>query len=172
MLFWCRARLSAPFVDWRLIDTHTEVIGDEFLQVRRGTYVVLELRPILRASTVMYIQERVEGQGILAHGCVGVKPQWVVPDGAEETWQLVVGSMEDVGAAYDGVVAMVWDLCWEMSDDDEYLFDEDTNKRVLVYDVVILGSTWVFYGAEWNILYHHLSQWASTTHDNVWYDNV
>ena len=41
MLFRCGASLSAPFVDWRLIGTHAEVMGDEFLRVRRGTYVVL-----------------------------------------------------------------------------------------------------------------------------------
>ena len=57
--------------------------------------------------------------------------------------------------------------------DEERMMDEDINERVLVYNVVVLGSGQVFDGAEWNILYHHLSRWASTTHDNVvWYDNV
>ena len=41
-----------------------------------------------------------------------------------------------------------------------------------MYDVVILGSTQVFDFVEWDILYHHLSRWATTARDNVWYDNV
>ena len=79
--------------------------------------------------------------------------------------------MVDVGTAYHGVVAMVWDWRWEM-DEDEYLYDENTNSRDLVYYVVIQSSSQIFDGAEWDILYHHLSRWASTAHDNVWYDNV
>ena len=42
MLFRCGAILSAPFVDWRLVGTHVEVRGDEFLRVRRGVYMTLE----------------------------------------------------------------------------------------------------------------------------------
>ena len=100
-----------------------------------------------------------------------LKPQWVVPCCVEDTWRVRVGSMRDTGAAYNGVVALVWDSGMEVPDE-EHMMDEVTNERVLVYNAVILGSTHVFDGAEWDILYHHLSQWASTAHGNVWYDNV
>ena len=45
--------------------------------------------------------------------------------------------MEDVGAAYDGVVAMVWDARWEMPDEDDWFYDADNNDKDLVYDVVV-----------------------------------
>ena len=82
-----------------------------------------------------------------------------------------VGSMDNVGTAYHGLVAMVWDSRWEM-DKEEYLYDEVTNARDLWYDVDILGSTQVFERTGWDILYHHLSRWATTPRDNVWYDIV
>ena len=67
-----------------------------------------------------------------------------------------VGSMDDEGLVYDGLVAVVWDWSWEIPGDEDVLY-EDNNDRVLVYDLVILGSTRVFDCAEWDILYHHLS---------------
>ena len=79
--------------------------------------------------------------------------------------------MVNVGTAYHGFVAMVWDSRWKM-DWEEHLLDADTPVWDLVYDVVILGSTPVFDGAERDILYHPLSRWATTPHDSVWYDNV
>ena len=82
-----------------------------------------------------------------------------------------VGSVVTGDTVYHGLVAMVWDLGWEM-DKDEYLLDKDTDARDLVYDLVILGSTQVFERSGWDVLYHHLSQWATTPGDNVWYDNV
>ena len=52
MLFRCGARLSAPFIDWRLVGTHVEVTGNEFLWVSRGAYVTLELRRLLSGSSM------------------------------------------------------------------------------------------------------------------------
>ena len=46
VLFWCGARLSAPFIDRQLVGTHVEVKGDEFLRMRRGAYVTLESQPM------------------------------------------------------------------------------------------------------------------------------
>ena len=101
-----------------------------------------------RVRTVMY-----------ARGGVGdpksLEEQWVVPRCVENTWCIKVGSVRDTGAAHNGVASLVWEKHMEVSDE-ECMMDGDTNKRVLVYDVVILGSTLVFDGAEWDILYHHL----------------
>ena len=90
----------------------------------------------------------------------------------------MVGSIEDTGSVIDGLVGIVWDWRWEIYED-EYLSDEDTNGITLVYDMIILGSTWVFNGAEWDILYNRQAKWASVfrgdnviCNDNVWYDSV
>ena len=79
--------------------------------------------------------------------------------------------MVHVGTGYHGLVAMVWNKRWEM-DEEEYLYDEDTNAPDLWYDVVILGSTQVFDRAGWDILYRPLLRWASASHDTVFYDDV
>ena len=68
MLFRCGAISSAPFVGQRLIGTHVEVTGDEFLRVGRGTYVVLETLnlPTEKAMNSMSAWGWVEGQGTRA----------------------------------------------------------------------------------------------------------
>ena len=61
-------------------------------------------------------------------------------------------------------------------DEEEYLYDEDTNEQVLWYDLVILGSTRVFDRAGWDILYCLLLRWASVggpvVRDSVFYSDV
>ena len=78
---------------------------------------------------------------------------------------LRVGWMEDEGLVYDRLVGVIWGWGWSFPDDDEDFFDEDTNDRVLVYNVVILGSIQVFDCDGWDVLYHHLARWASTGRD-------
>ena len=51
-------------------------------------------------------------------------------------------------------------------------FDEDTNDRVLEYDVVILGSIQVFDCDGWDVLYRHLARWASMERNYPFYGNV
>ena len=80
--------------------------------------------------------------------------------------------MDDEGSVYDGLVGLICDYDWKRLDDDDNFFDEDTNDRIFVYDVVILGSTQVFDCDGWDVLYHPLAQWASTGRDNLVYDNV
>ena len=81
--------------------------------------------------------------------------------------------MEDEGSVYDGLVGIIWGWDWLLLDtDDDVHFDEDTNDRTLVYDVVILGSTQLFGSDGWDVLYHHLARWASTDRDTLLYDNV
>ena len=82
----------------------------------------------------------------------------------------MVGLMGDEDSVYDGLVGIIWGEGWEM-DEEAYLYDEDTNDRVLVYDVVILGSTRVFDCDGWDVLYHHLARWASTGRNGELYDN-
>ena len=224
MLLQCGAKLSALFVDWRLIGTHAKVMGDKFFLVRRGTYIALDscsagvsgnallgskefsveswfslrtgskdvsVESRFSAGTGASVEsrfslgfsEQAAASGdtkfcivMYAQGEVGdpdnLDPQWVVPSCAEDDQHVKVRSMKDTGATYNDIIALVWDLHMEVLDK-EHMIDEDTNERVLVYNVVILGRRQVFDGAEWDILYHHLSRWASTTHDNVvWYDNV
>ena len=80
--------------------------------------------------------------------------------------------MEDEGSVYDGLVGVIWDYDWVRPDDDDGFFDEDTNDRVLEYDVVILGSIQVFDCDGWDVLYHHLARWATTERNYPFYDNV
>ena len=80
--------------------------------------------------------------------------------------------MEDKRKVYDGLVGVIWDWEWTIPDDDDDYFDEDTDDRVLVYDVVILGSARVFDHDEWDVLYHHVARWASIDRKNLFYDNV
>ena len=68
MLFKCGAILSAPNVDRRLTGMHVEVRWEEFVQVRRGAYVVLEA--MLPIHTAMYAW----GVGATRSG-----ERWVVP---------------------------------------------------------------------------------------------
>ena len=189
MLFRCGAILSAPYVDSRLVGTHVDVRGDEFLRVSRGAIVTLESRPRLPDSdtdsdgsmnsqrpvsmeTVMMARGRVNtpiADRTRSRVFFGVGPEWIDQDGpgGEPFW---VGLMEDEDSVYDGLVGIIWGEGWEM-DEEAYLYDEDTNDRVLVYDVVILGSTRVFDCDGWDVLYHHLARWASTGRNGVLYDN-
>ena len=189
MLFRCGAILSAPYVDYWLVGTHVNVRGDEFLRVSRGAIVTLESRPRLPDSdtdsdgsvnsqrpvsmeTVMMARGRVNtpiADRTRSRVFFGVGPKWIDQDGpgGEPFW---VGLMEDEDSVYDGLVGIIWGEGWEM-DEEAYLYDEDTNDRVLVYDVVILGSTRVFDCDGWDVLYHHLARWASTGRNGVLYDN-
>ena len=176
MLFWCGTRLSAPFIDWRLVGMHVEVMGDEVLWMSRGAYVTLESRTVLPDSlsdsdssvelrclatthTVMLARGRVD-QPIASRtrSCLafGFEPVWIVQDGGGSE-VLQVGWMEDADLEYDGLVGMIWDFDWKRQDDNDDFFDEDTNDRIFVYDVVFLGSTRVFDCEGWGQLYHHLS---------------
>ena len=161
MLFRCGAILSSPFVDQRLIGTHVDVVGDGYVQVGRGAYVVLQTDALDLTGMYAWGRERRTRSG----------NRVVYPSAMGGSKRFLVGEIVNVGMEYHGLVALVWGSGWEM-EEEEYLYDKDTLSPDLVYDLVILGSTQVFDGSGWDILYHHLSRWATTDQDNVWYDNV
>ena len=101
----------------------------------------------------------------------GIEPVWVVQDGVRSE-QIKVGWVVDANSEYDGLVGVIWDYDWKRLDDDEYFFDEDTNDRIFVYDVVILGSARAVDLDGWSNHYHHLARWASTGRKNPFYNNV
>ena len=102
MLFRCGAILSAPFVDWQVVGTHVEMVGDAFLRVGRGAYVTLVSRPLLpdsdtesdssaesqrlvRTNTVALARGQVnEPIAERTRSCLffGTNPKWVVQDRA------------------------------------------------------------------------------------------
>ena len=136
-------------------------MGLDEVQVGCGEYIVLEA--VSQTETVMYAWGRAR--------CTWSGNQVVYPSAVGGGERFQVGTMEDEGTEYHGLVAMVWDKNWKM-DEEEYLFDEDTNERVLWYDLVILGSTRVFDRTGWDILYWPLSQWATRPRDTRWCDIV
>ena len=69
----------------------------------------------------------------------GIEPVWVVQDGVNNE-QIEVGWFEDAGSEYDLLVGVIWGYDWKFPDADGDFFDEDTNDRDFVYDVVILGK--------------------------------
>ena len=161
MLFRCGAILSAPYVDRRFIGMHVDVVGADDVQVGCGEYVVLEA--VSPTETAMYVWGRARRT---RSGARVIYPSAM---GGSERFR--VGTLEDVGTEYHGLVALVWDKEWKM-DEEEYLYDEDTLARVLWYDLVILGSTRVFDRAGWDILYSPLSRWAGVVRDSsvIYYD--
>ena len=192
VLFRVGAVVSAPYVDQALVGTHVEVNGDEFQRMRRGAYVTLESRPMppnissgsdssvesgfsATTNTVMLAEGRVDqpvASRTRAGLAFGIEPVWVVQDGMRSE-QIEVGWVVDADAEYDGLVGVIWDYDWKRPDDDEYFFDEDTNDRIFVYDVVILGSARAVDLDGWSNHYHHLARWASTGNEkNLFYTNV
>ena len=115
-------------------------------------------------TTVMLAEGRVDqpvSSRTRAALAFGIEPVWVVQDGANNE-HIEVGWFEDAGSEYDGLVGVIWDYDWKFPDDDGEFFDEDTNNRDFVYDVVILGSAQVADCNGWGYHYHHLARWASS----------
>ena len=102
----------------------------------------------------------------------GIEPVWVVQDGVNNE-QIEVGWFEDAGSEYDLLVGVIWGYDWKFPDADGDFFDEDTNDRDFVYDVVILGSARVVDCDGWSNHYHYLARWASLGDDkNLFFSNV